>query len=171
MQWEIIPRQVEQCCPDLPNFLQEAANAGHETQTLVTKTQALLQAHSRAIANFNRDGDYRWVSVAVHIERTSPHLAGMRESLVEFVKTKAGGSPPIFLNEIDRWTKLLSQVVDIPAAVRSALGKANLASCPEYITAVVKALLASPDGFVQKMKVSLSIPQTSAAWRQLQIES
>ena len=150
LKWIVIPSQLEACVPELPAFLQEAGNIGQGTHTKITKTQALLQAHQRGFENLLQSGEYNWPLVIEHLERTNQHLKDMGEAIVDFAKEWSGGNPPIFLQEIERFCKLMSVSKDVGPAVWQLLAKAPLKEFPEYVIAMVKAALAAPEQFCHK---------------------
>ena len=83
---------------------------------------------------------------------------------------------PIHLKAVDEYNKMLSVKRTLPAKVLGQLATVPLTAHPEYIVAVVKAMLSSPDGFhnngvstritpmeIEQMKVSKRVACMDAA--------
>ena len=72
-----------------------------------------------------------------------------------YVSRWAGGKDPIYLKELDMWTKSLPLYREIRSKQLGMLGKAPLSVAPECITACCKALLAAPKQYIRKDEASI----------------
>ena len=89
------------------------------------------------------------------VEHNREHLSGMGEDLCTYVSRWAGGKNPIYLKELDMWTKSLPLFREISSKQLGMLGRAPLGLAPEYITACCKALLAAPKHYIKKDEASI----------------
>ncbi|CAK0904006.1 unnamed protein product, partial [Prorocentrum cordatum] len=144
MDWTIIRHEVATACPLLPHFLQEPGNAGHGTQQLFSKIQTLLRIHSRAKFMGND-----WDKVTAAVEKNSPHLQGHVRGMCDLVAEYSGGTPPIYLQDLEKWAKTLKTSKDVDGRSFKMLSAIPFKQGPECIIGMLKAMVASPDAFVR----------------------
>ena len=149
IEFLIIRHQVEAKCPQLPEFLQEAGNANKGVERKPTKVQLMLQISSRVVAGISE------TSIVRSIESQHEHVRGEVKDLIAFARQWSGGIDPVFIKDIDAFTKTLKVQRELPSIVIGALAKCKMAEWPEYIVACVKAMIAAPDTYVSKGKSTL----------------
>ena len=149
MTWVVIRRQVEEACPQLPDFIQASENAGHGVEQAASKLQVMKRIHSRATANQKSSGEPCWERIARSIEQQSHHMAGQAMDVCHFVKAYSGGDPPVHLNDLDNWSKTLKWRRDVHGSTFKFLAATPFSQGPEYIFAVVKAMMVSPEQAVR----------------------
>ncbi|CAK0802170.1 unnamed protein product, partial [Prorocentrum cordatum] len=149
MTWVVIRRQVEQACPQLPDFIQASENAGHGVEQAASKLQVMKRIHSRATANQKSSGEPCWEKIARSIEQQSHHMAGQAMDVCHFVKAYSGGDPPVHLNDLDNWSKTLKWRRDIHGSTFKFLAATPFSQGPEYIFAVLKAMMVAPEQAVR----------------------
>ena len=145
----IVRREVDIVIPRLAGFLQEAGNANQNAQRAVTFTQMCLQMHDRLKRGMQPE------DAAKAVEAQLEWLAPDGLAVANFVQAWAGGMEPTMLFELDAFSKTLNVVRCPPGQVIAAIAKAKLAQMPEYVTMVIKALLASPEQYTSRGKSTL----------------
>ena len=70
LEFSVVRREVEEVCPRLPLFLQEAGNAEHGGENMINKLQAMLEIHSKALRDKNSIGAESWDNIA---KQARPH--------------------------------------------------------------------------------------------------
>ena len=150
IEYTILRHQICKAVPSLPGFLSEAANRGHGTERERTIVQTLLAIHQKSLVMTAPGGDPDWDGIAESMARNSwVTLTDVKEYCL-FVKNWSGGKTPTFLLELNTLIKSLqSMKLNIQAKDMAALSKVKLAEHPQYIIAVVKAMLAAPDPYKQ----------------------
>ena len=144
LQWVKVKHEVLSAMPELAAFLSEAGNAGSGIAREHTVTQVMLQVHQKAMTNQMATGDCQWDKVASAIERQHIGMQGQVRDLVAYVAAWSGGSVPIFLQELDAFAKTLAVRRRLSPFIMGALAKVKMSQSPEFITACVLAMLASP---------------------------
>ena len=76
IEYTVFRRELEEAIPDLPNFLSEVGNIGHNKVLVEGPMQILLQIHAAGFFNLQQKGNYHWEAVAESIEKHRPHLKG-----------------------------------------------------------------------------------------------
>ncbi len=147
MKWVVVRHEVEAACPDLPSFLQEVGNVGHSTRKKNTMIQTLLQIHTRLVQNTKMLGKPNVIGISRQLATTRPELDGHVPDMVAFVQMWAGGDNPIYLNELEAWSKQLHSRREITTKMLREFSRVQLSRFPEYIVACIKAGLAAPDSF------------------------
>ena len=148
LKWTIIRAPVAAACPQLAAVLQEAGNAGHSTRRVNTKLQNLMQIHQKSLRCVKEGGPI-WDRIAREIEVNRPNLQGQGQGMCNYVAAFSGGTDPIYLKDLDRFSKGLPVRRDISGQSFGMFAKAQLAHAPDYVTACVKASLAAPDNYVR----------------------
>lgn len=64
LEFSVVRREVEEVCPRLPLFLQEAGNAEHGGENMINKLQAMLEIHSKALRDKRTHGVENWDNIA-----------------------------------------------------------------------------------------------------------
>jgi len=150
LEYEVIRREVQDAMPNLPGFLSEAANKGHGTERENTRMALLLKAHKEIMqAGLEMEGE-QWHKLVKGMAQKMRVPETESRDLCNFVLKWSGGQTPIYLQEMERFSKHLAlKRVDIPANIFGALAKLKLSESPQYIVAVCEAMLTSPDQFVR----------------------
>ena len=60
LEFVVVRKEVEVVCPRFPLFLQEAGNAEHGGENKLTKLQAMLEIHSKALRDRDMHGAENW---------------------------------------------------------------------------------------------------------------
>ena len=154
IEFLVIRREVENALLELPAFLQETGNIGHNTRNTLTKMQAMLQIHRMGVAS-NPMGECNWDMIATQISQSQPHLSAVAKSLCEFVAKWSGGINPTHLREVEAFSKSLAFTRETTAPTWDLLSKLPLSQFPEYVIAMVKALLASPEAYCRSGETKL----------------
>ena len=175
-EWVKIRAVVAEQVPELPGFLSDAANKSHGVHRLAPSMQCLLALHSAGMQNQLSLKNPMWTTVAKQFDLRRPDLKDSGADFCKFIDTWSGGVNPIHLKAIDEYNKMLSVKRTLPAKVLGQLATVPLTAHPEYIVAVVKAMLSSPDGFhsngvstlitpmeIEQMKVSKRVACMDAA--------
>ncbi|CAK0908121.1 unnamed protein product [Prorocentrum cordatum] len=144
-----IKHQVESYCPELAGFLQVAGNSGHDTEQAPSKIATMLSIHKRAAAQQKLVGSVDWSRLAASLERTAPYLSGQCEDLGEFVKHYSGGTVPIWLHDLDGWSKTCRFLRDVDSRTFKIIAGIKYGQGAEYIVAMVKAAIQAPEAFVR----------------------
>ncbi|CAK0825144.1 unnamed protein product [Prorocentrum cordatum] len=148
LEWTIIRWQVEHHCPHLADFIQAAANRGHNTRRVTTDVQALMQMHRLGARNMQVQHAFMWDLVARHVEGQHSHLRGHARDMCSFVEKWSGGSDAPLLRNLDEWCKTLQSRRCVPGSAFKVLANLDLISCPETIYSLLKAAIKSPAKFV-----------------------
>ena len=142
MHMLVIRRVVEEKCPMLASFIQEAGNAHRGVDARPSRLQVMFQATERLTFGHlehqvasTLDSEYSW-------------LDGEGKDLTAFAAAWAGGKDAKFLRNADEFARTLSVVRDPPGNILTALAKLKLSSHPEIIVAVLKTMMAAPKTFV-----------------------
>eukprot|EP00959_Pyramimonas_sp_CCMP1952_P154991 3242687-Pyramimonas_sp.AAC.1 len=134
--------------PHLPSFLQESGNADQGTQRLASKIQVLRQIYQRYKNLSNAGKAIDWESVVKDVERCQPHVRGEVADMALFVRNYAGGDPPIFLDQLELFSKTLNRYSrDGSGIVFRLLGNLNLEGHPEFVISLLKAALVAPENY------------------------
>ncbi|CAK0893361.1 unnamed protein product [Prorocentrum cordatum] len=148
LEWTIIRWQVEHHCPHLADFIQAAANRGHNTRRVTTDAQALMQMHRLGARNMQVQHAFMRDMVARHVEGQHSHLRGHARDMCSFVEKWSGGSDAPLLRNLDEWCKTLQSRRRVPGSAFKVLANLDLISCPETIYSLLKAAIKSPAKFV-----------------------
>ncbi len=91
--------------------------------------------------------DCRYSAIASEIEHNQPTLAGQLEAMCEFVRCYSGGELPVYLNQLQCFSRTMTSVRrDLPAVLFKILSETPFSEGPEYIMAILKASLRAPEG-------------------------
>jgi hypothetical protein len=137
--------------------------------------QTLLQIHQRAQRRTLNGTEVDWEAMAKDIESTRPFLDGQVLDMCTYVKEYSGGADPVFLKELDEWSKCLQTRRDIPGAMFKLLAKVPFAQGAKFITMCVKALLVAPEQYckdnVSKLLTSTDLASISGKSKNLALHA
>eukprot|EP00959_Pyramimonas_sp_CCMP1952_P285014 5959018-Pyramimonas_sp.AAC.1 len=106
----------------------------------------MLQIHQRASRNVKTGGDPRWKNIIAAIGKNQPLLKNNLEAFCSFVQAFSGGEDPIFLRDLNMYSKsLMDNRKQIPPATFKLLAGVPLTQSPEWIISCVKACMVCPE--------------------------
>lgn len=148
----VIRHQVDAACPQLATFLQEAGNAHKGVERLPSQLQFMIQICER----LQRGTPENVIIQQLERQYRPAFVTDSAKHLVAYACMWAGGADnPVFLTELDAFSKSLTQPREVPGVVLTQLAQLKLAAYPEYANAVMKAMLASPENWASKGKSTL----------------
>ena len=152
MTFKVIRSAVELKCPRLPNFLQAAFNADHGVEKQQTPLQRMNQIHAMACANKSDPtiGHEDWDSISKQIASNARMQFEEVKAWSDFVQAWGGGEVPVTLIELERFSKIMKVDCGIPSAIWTAISKLSITKYPEYVVALIKAILTSPPALIHK---------------------
>jgi hypothetical protein len=151
MKMIIIRNEVEDACPRLPGFLQEAGNANRNLDNKPNRIQVMLQILNKLVCGVNPE------TVAATIEQEYEWLDGDGESLTAYARAWSGGDDGKFLKDCDEYCKTLQNVADPPTSVLNAMARLKKSDAAILVTAILKAMMASPEQYTAKSNRSTLI--------------
>jgi len=146
MEWTVIKWQVEDAFPDLIDLLIEADNVPQAVARADNTIEKLLKIHHNAKTIADEDGNVDWEKVETMAERSTLDNQHEIKEYVAFVKSSAGSlDDPTIIKEADAYSKILTKVRDIPAAVLGRFDGVDLgpAGSPLWRAACLKIQLSS----------------------------
>eukprot|EP00959_Pyramimonas_sp_CCMP1952_P152176 3183982-Pyramimonas_sp.AAC.1 len=84
--------------------------------------------------------------ITARIERDQPTLRGHVQSMCSFVAAYSGGAKPIYLNDLEAFSRTLNAYRrNVSGITFKLLAAVSLAQAPEWVISCVKAHLVAPD--------------------------
>ena len=180
----VFRRELEELCPELPEFLSKAGNQAHDVHSKETKVQLMLNmnrlfvgkkrmaagsapAASAGSAPAASAGSApTWAAVVKEISNMKPHFADVAAEAADFASAWSGGDDAPCLVELEEYAKSLNVRREPEAGQLSILAKAQLRRAPKWAIACLKTLLQAPDFFVGGTgRLTCSQHQMSRRWK------
>ena len=147
--YTVLRWQVVVACPVLMDFLARTGNASHGAERVMTVLQACKRLHATAKAT--KDGaEIDWSSIVSRTSVLSP--PELRPGLVHcaaFTKAWSGGKEGHILLRLERFERTLDIKRKIDPIDLGLLAKVNLPEAPEWVPAMVMAMLTAPINFTK----------------------
>ena len=86
-------------------FLSREATARHGVAKSHTVTQVMLQIHQTA--TMQTESTIDWDKICNQVEASNPYIHGLIQPMTYFVAAWSGGKDPIFVQQLDDWSKPL----------------------------------------------------------------
>ena len=165
----VFRRELEELCPELPEFLSKAGNQSHDVHSKETKVQLMLNMNrlfvgkKRMAASTLPAGSApatsagsataapaTWAAVVKEISNMKPHFADVAAEAADFASAWSGGDDSQYLKEVEEYAKSLKVRREPEAGQLSILAKAQLRRAPKWAIACLKTLLQAPDVFCRR---------------------
>ncbi|CAK0822744.1 unnamed protein product, partial [Prorocentrum cordatum] len=147
MPFTVVRACVEDACPRLPWFLQDAMNKSHKATQEVTFVSTLMQIFNIAKLRTACNAEIDWDQIARDVAEDRPKLANVAHYLCKYVQNWAGGDTGHLLADLNDFWSSLTLRREVHEVTWKLMSDLSFLEGPDYVNALMKAIVTAPESF------------------------